>query len=71
MKELITIDNQQTAAIVAGMLKNHDIEAVIMNSPFNAVIPSPNIWGGYTIYVPDDRIMEAKRLLDEFDDNNL
>lgn len=71
MKELITIDNQQTAAIVAGMLKNHDIEAVIMNSPFNAVIPSPNIWGGYTIYVPDDRIMEAKRLLGEFDDNNL
>jgi len=70
-KELKTIGNQQTAEIVAGMLRNHGIETMIMNSPFNAVIPAPNIYGGYTLYVPETQFEESIRLLEEFGDSDL
>ena len=71
MKELITIHNQQTASIVAGMLKNNGIETMLLKSPVNAAIPSPNIFGGYTLYVPDALYDQANRLLVEFGDDDL
>lgn len=67
-EELITLSDSAKAQIVAGMLKNHGLDVVVMNSPFNAVIPSPNVWGGYTLYVKKNQVEAAGKLLEEFDD---
>lgn len=69
--ELTNIAGSAEARIVAGMLESHGIEAVVMNSPFNAVIPAPNIWGGYAIYVRKDQKEQAEKLLEEFGDTEL
>lgn len=57
-------DNEREAMLVAGMLENNGIEATVDGNIMSTLYAAGATWSPVRLYVPADRLAEARSLLE-------